>query len=352
MKEPLEYALIALIMVFLLYSSNHILNMISNLTYNVELEALALLDKVCSSSGYPADWDRLIISAGSSILDLGFRSDDHNFLDIGKVNFILRKNLYVNGDFKSNPYYLDPENAQIYWVDLKKRGFILEFKPLLNVTVTFSSSSSISIQVQSADGVNVTSKCKYLVSLIYFDPVNSILHISMSNQNRIDFPTHYILAVAAIAKLGSLSSISYWMNSSINYGIVYDEYLVSPIQFNSNLLLRCELVDDSLLLERLNYNAYSSGDVNVYQLTFQSNTEISCENLDSIYYIYYDNSTGEVCFLPVYPTAIWSSSGILNVNSMRYGNPSPPSTFSAAERIVKIGSFTYIVKLYLWRSEM
>ncbi|RLE52804.1 MAG: hypothetical protein DRJ26_04245, partial [Candidatus Methanomethylicota archaeon] len=136
MKDPIEYSLMAIVIILLFISSSSILaGMVAPIDYKLDLEATSLLDKITLTEGQPENWGEAIID-GNALEDFGLSSKLPGQLDKGKVNALTFRALgssYLNFN---NPYYMSPEDFLLNWISLQYRGFIIDFIPAFNVSIT------------------------------------------------------------------------------------------------------------------------------------------------------------------------------------------------------------------------
>lgn len=353
MKEPIEYTIITLLMILLLLATYNILNIVAPVSFKLDFEVQALMDKLTRIRGSPENWDEMKVLGLNVINDFGLSSGLSGHLDKDKVNLITYNYLVRSSTLVRNPYYVDPKDIQHAWVNLEERGFIIDFILLLNVSVTVDS-NVIRVNVFTIDGLNMTSAS--LINIIVINETDTTVHLKLfENVSYIPLSSaSTIKAVVAYVELYSFSSIGYWVDGQGNYGFTIGRHLISPVQLNPNdhklVQIYCSFDLDSFFILADFTNHFAGG---VYVYNISSTTSSSSGDIDDeiILLLAYDNVTGLTSIFFTYPLTIQSSLGLLGNINLRYGGIGVPSQAAIEHRILRIGVISYKVYLYLWRVE-
>lgn len=354
MKEPIEYTIIALLIVLLLLSSYNILNMLAPMEFRPEIEAQTLMDKLVLTEGSPRNWDELLVLNLDSLGSFGLGSGDHSRLDRDKVNLLTFRYIGNLSHLIQNPFYVAPQNIQHLWVDLSERGFIIDFTPLINVTVSVDA-NGVRVNVFTPRGENKTSEAQ--VNLIIVSQVDATVYLSLiEGDGFTSIPdTSNIKCVVACVKLYSLVGIGYWVGGDDEYGFNVGGHLISPVFLERGVhrIVQVYYNDTSTLLINVSdYSLHYSNNAYVYNISIGNNASL-LHNLDdnTVLLLAYDNSTGLSTIFFTYPATIWCPFGRLGLVNLRYGGIEVPSQASLSYRVLSIGMALYKVCLYVWRVE-
>lgn len=355
MKEPIEYTIITLLMILLLIAAYNILSMMTPVAFKPILESQALVDKITMNEGFPENWDELLVLGSGEILDFGLSSGVFSCLDKDKVNLLVYRYLAISSSLIENPFYVDPRDIQHAWIDLSERGFILDFVPLLNVSISVDV-DGIRVNVFTIDGENKTSDSSIIIIIV--SEVDSIIYLNLIESNGFTSfsDTSNIKCVIAYAKLYSVASIGYWVKGDDSYGFTVGRHIVSPVELDPSIHRLIQVYynyTSTRFFINVDFSSHSAGNVYVYNISSVNNDLSSYNDIDDsvVLFLAYENDTGLTALFFTYPSTIMTPSNQLSIVNLRYGGIEIPSQASLECRIVPIGISLYKVYLYLWRVE-
>jgi len=354
LKEPIEYTIITLLMILLLLATYNILSMMSPTAFKLEVESQALMDKITLTEGSPKNWDELLVLGPGEINDFGLSTGVFSCLDKDKVNLLVYRYLVSSSNLIENPFYVDPKDIQHVWIDLSERGFILDFIPLLNVSISVDV-DGIRINVFTIEGENKTSDSS--INVIVVSEVDSIVYLNLFEGNGFVSlsDTSNVKCVVAYVKLYSIVDIGYWVRGDDNYGFTVGGHLVSPVELNPNVHKLVQIYYNYTSISfftNIIFSSRSADDVYVYDVSSTGDLTSHSDIDDNVVlFLAYENTTGLTALFFTYPCPIKTPSGFLGIVNLRYGGIEVPSQAALEYRILPIGISLYKVYLYLWRVE-
>ncbi|MCS7386131.1 MAG: hypothetical protein NDF55_05275 [archaeon GB-1867-005] len=368
MKEPIEYSLTAIIIVLLFIASSSILaSMVAPIDYKLDLEAMSLLDKITLTAGQPENWGEAIIN-GNELEDFGLSSNLPGHLDKGKVNALTFRALGSFYNTTNNPFYMSPEDFLLNWISLQYRGFIIDFIPALNISITVTN-NNVEIKTYNNKGKNITPLVD--VNVIVVTESVAGVNVSLFSQPVITVNDE-VKVVAAIAYYNSTCSISYWVDEDVNCGFAIDRFIISCIELNANEVNLLQVFRNYTVIEYTFKGKRTNPTIETnntdegfkWEVNF-SPFQVDEDNSIYVYEVLLENSFGgiddEVVFLLAYnesvisvfftyPAPIHLPNGYLNIINLRYGGLTPPTMSGVASKFVFIGFANYLIKLYMWRA--
>jgi len=350
LKEPIEAVVSVSIFILILSSITTLISSaptpLPKAYTSLNSEVSALMDKLLNFEGFPRDWDVKVLMGGV-ILDFGiggFGGVDRDKVNLLTYNFIGKPSNLISVPFTLSPYGLNG------WVDGVDKGFLINFKPILNVTITHKvvgGSHKIEVNVFTIDGFDVTDDSDLTIISIYIHPTG--VKFSYNKKSPLYF-SHPVKAIVAIANYNGLSSLSYWIDSETYFGFTVGCYIISPLSLsgsNLKMIFQKPIGGDFKIDVEFSYVS-TVGGLYVYRVYNEGWSVWVDYNLDSDVVLFASvDSSGLRAVFTTYPAPIYTQAGLTSTPSLSFGGIVPAWT-SSSSRVVSMGFLNYIVKLYVW----